>query len=116
MITIKHVQEGFSLIELMIATVVIGILLAISLPSYQNYTARTADNACLAEVKIYSAIAIAALANGETPVAASAKTCLSIDTAVNIATPITAIPNPPGKGSISCNLSNSGICVLTPGT
>ena len=33
-------NEGFTLIELMIAIAVVGILLSLAIPAYQNYTAR----------------------------------------------------------------------------
>ena len=47
-------NSGFTLIEMMIIVAIIGILTAIAIPIYQNYTKNTKIRSCLYEVKSYS--------------------------------------------------------------
>jgi len=65
----QRVQKGFTLIELMIVVAIIGILAAIAIPQYQDYTARTQVARAISEMGAYKTAFEDRLNNGVNPAA-----------------------------------------------
>ena len=75
-------QKGFTLIELMIVIAIIGILAAIALPAYQDYTIRT---------KVSEGLSLAAAAKLAVAETAQSQGIFATDVADNTPSAITTL-------------------------
>ena len=115
----KKVQQGFTLIELMIVVAIIGILAAIAIPAYQDYTIR----AKVSEAVVASAAAKAGVSEYVISEGAKPSTLTQAGVSSVVTSFITSLALSAG-GVITVDVNEAGVgitsgtlnIVLTPDT
>ncbi|WP_290537673.1 pilin [Alcanivorax sp.] len=105
----KQMQQGFTLIELMIVVAIIGILAAIAIPAYQDYVSKSKAAAALADISAgKTSYELLFTEKGATAITSPASIGLNQSTGNCSTISVTANSNGVASPAIECTINNPG--------
>ena len=109
----RKVQQGFTLIELMIVVAIIGILAAIAIPAYQNYTRKAEFTEVISQTSPFKTAVEECVSDGS---CLSGTTIQGISAVAGNTTGFPAVPTQPTKYMSTIAVTSGGKITATATT